>query len=391
MEKARFYAGRTGGPPWEVFLVSSCGHVAIFWVAYVAKRIRLLWVRIAFEIIALPVVLFWFVYRPSLWELVVFAPLAAFRFDDRIPEERNLPLAFTRFTVLFLTAVCIIFVDFPAFPVRFGKVSRSFAVFQKTIVQGDLSGMDGNTAMHLSLMDSGASYFVIINGWGTLSFRKCLKNSVVNFALWGIRLALTESTHYFTPEGEYANNCNFFGYLGGVYFVSAILCLTGIRSEFLCAFWGMIHEFTGNKIPFLGYVALFYFANSVGFKVENFHPLYEWSLWLLPIVFSDFEVLNPLREKANMAFNLFCFASLYLVLVIARMFPMNYSDMSPLYRAIDRHPLVFFVLANLVTGGINMTIDANHSGVVVAFSAVVVVFYIAANGTLAFAYIRRVF
>jgi hypothetical protein len=237
-------------------------------------------------------------------------------------------------------------------------------------------------------MDTGASYFVIINGWSRVSFKKYLRNAIVNFALWGVRLLLTTSTNYFTPEGEYGPNCNFFGYIGGVYLIAALLSLTGIRSEVLCGFWSALHVLTNNNIPFLGYLSLFYCANAIGFRVSLSHPLWQWCVYLFPIVLADLELMHPLRESHNIAFCLFCFSSLFLVLVISRSFPTNYSDLSPLYRAIDQHPLAFFGFSNLATGAVNISIDANHSGVLCAFLAVVTVFCTAGIGTLAVASIR---
>jgi hypothetical protein len=257
------------------------------------------------------------------------------------------------------------------------------------LISGDLSSIDDSYSrtFSLSLMDTGASYFVIINGWGLVSFQKCFKSAIVNFILWGSRFALTQSTNYFIPDGEYYKNCNFFGYLGGVHFVAALLSLTGIKPEILCGLWSAIHEFTQNQIPFFGYLALYYLANTIGFHVSKFHPLWQWCVYLMPIIFCDLEILHPLRETQNIAFCLFCFSSLYLVLVISRSFRMNYSDMSILYRSIDHHPLVFFTLANLATGIVNLTIDANHSGVFIALLAVVWVFSSAGIGTLVIGFV----
>jgi hypothetical protein len=385
VSKARFYAGRIGGRPAEVFMISACSHVAIFWISYISKILfRKQSLRIAFELIAIPSVLFWFVFWPSLWHLSVFLPLVRFPEFER-GSGRDVPLAFARFTVLFLTTVCIIAVDFPSFPARHAKTSRDFFVFGRSLI---LSGGFRFENVSLSLMDTGASYFVIINGWGRVSFRRCLWKAMINFVLWGARLVLTESTNYFTPEGEYSANCNFFGYIGGVHLVAALLSLTGVRAELLCVFWSGVHELTGNRVPFLGYVALFYLAHVMGFRLSNSSRLWQWCAYLMPIVLCELGILHPVREDHNIAFCLFCFSSLYLVVVIAKSFPIRYSEMTSLYRAIDQHALVFFGLSNLATGAVNLSIDTNHSSLLAAFLAVAVVFASSWLGTLVIALIR---
>jgi hypothetical protein len=388
LSKALFYAGRTGGQCTDIFLISICAHLGIHWTSVVTLRLGIAsWKRITFELIVLPVFLYILIWKPSIWFYLLAVPLL-FEHSDRMSDEgRDEPLAMSRLTTLLLTTISIIFVDFPEFPQGHAKVSHHLLLFRNSIEKGDLTSFDdpwNKGKVHLSLMDCGASYFLILNGFSTLAVSKCLISGSINIALWGTRIFLTQSANYFTPEGEYSTNCNFFGYVGAVQIIAAVAVIVRFPSRMLGFIVIVIHELTGNSIPFLGYLGLFFLANAIGYRIP-LEPNYfvQLAFWLLPTLLAELEIIHPLRETANAAFSLFCFSNFYFTLVLARRYKLKYSDMSTLYKAIDGYPLIFFLGANVATGVINLAIDANHSSLCASFISSVIVFYAASAITLA--------
>jgi nitrate reductase gamma subunit len=93
-------------------------------------------------------------------------------------------------------------------------------------------------------------------------------------------------------------------------------------------------------------------------------------------------VTRPLREAMNAEFCLYVFATVDLGLAIGRLFRVRYEELSGFVRAVDDNPLFFFLVANVVTGVITMTIDANHSSAIWAFGAVLLVFWVSSIATL---------
>jgi hypothetical protein len=378
LEKAQFYAGRSGGSPIEILLISEFTLCLIYWLSITSSKLFTGPVaRILFEVTLLPILLYFAICRPSMYLLLAFLPLALNPVDSVPDRGRSVRLACVRLTVVFLTTICIIFVDFPSFPSRHAKVSRPLAVFGSSVLRGELLKFESNGSVFLGLMDVGAAHFVILNGFATISFRKSIRKAIVNFFFWFARSVATKSTNYFTPDGEYTKYCNFFGYLGGVHLIAALLSPTGMSASVLCVIWIVLYEAT--KVPFLGYVILFYFANAIGFEVSG---KVQMVLSLLSVLLCQVGVTRPLREAMNVEFCLYVFATVDLGLAIGRLFRLRYEDLSGFVRAVDENPLFFFLVANVVTGVINMTIDANHSSAIWAFGAVLLVFWVSSIATL---------
>jgi hypothetical protein len=383
--KALFYAGRTGDKCTDILLIAVCTHLGIHWLSTATRRLSPA-VRIVIDLLVLPVFLFILIWKPSIWFCLLGLPLL-FDGNDRTPDVgRDQPLAVSRLTTLLLTTISIIFVDFPDFPEGHAKVSHHLVVTAQSVRIGDLTSFDdpwNRNKVHLSLMDCGASYFLILNGFSSLAPLKSLIHSLINLALWGARIVLTKSANYFTPEGEYSANCNFFGYVGAVQLIAAVCSLLHIPSGVLAIVGMVVHELSGNAFPFLGYVTLFFIANAIGYSVpQNWNYWLHLAFWFLPTLLAELELIHPLREKANAEFSLFCFSNFYFTLVMGRRYRIPYAELSELCIAIDRYPLVFFLGANVATGLINLTIDANHSSLAASFASSLLVFWVASVVTL---------
>jgi hypothetical protein len=294
-------------------------------------------------------------------------------------ENRDLPLSIVKLSIVFLTTMCIIYVDFPSFPVRHAKVSRSLSSSSFPI--HNLCSLDTSSKVHISLMDSGCAFFIILNGLSRITFVSHAKKGILNIALWAARFALTKSTNYYVPDEEYGKYCNFFGYIGFVQIIAG--CLSMFDSGVLAIAFMCLHELIFPEIAFFGYLALFYTSNAVGYQViRQKSTLLFGAFCLIPLLLSELEIIFPLRGTANCAFCIFFCGIFYFVLVIGTRFPMNYCELSLFYKTVDSHIFVFFCLGNVMTGFINLIIDANHSSFIFASFAVVIVFVFASISTM---------
>ena len=323
--------------------------------------------RIAFEIVALGVGLTTIVWGSAWWS-VVFVFGLGWR-SERRRGARSAPLALAKVAILVLTAICIIFVDFPAFPREHGKVSHYIWYDGRRIVKCGFEEPWSSRRTAVSLMDTGAAFFLVLNGFAKMDVKRCAEKGVVNVGLWLVRIVATKSTSYFTPEGEYARGCNFFGYLGVVEIAAALVSICGARSGYVAVALSVLHEVTNHAIPLVGYLVLFFMANEVGFEVDRVN----WLVCVLPVVLAEIGILRPLREKANTAFAVFCFSIFYSTLAMFSQCSIDYDELSVFYQALNTHPLVFFGVANVVTGVINLLVNCNSCGHVAAILSVLLV------------------
>ena len=316
-----------------------------------------------------------------------------------IKKKRSGSLAITKLDVLFLTAICIIFVDFQYFPSRFAKVSHHYG-FVKSNNQNLTFVKSENTKIYslneskdnvfVSLMDTGAAFFIILNGFSSLKPKNSLRDCCINFALWFIRRITTEATNYYTPEGEYSAGCNFFGYISIVQFFSFISSLLKIPSFIMLFITMIIHEFSSCKYPILGYVFLFYLANTLKYYPMK-HFLRNYIISMLISLLCSFGVMEPLRETANTPFGLFVMSILCCTLDINDVLHIDYDNLSFFMKSIDCHSLFYFLICNIFTGLINLFIDTNNSNALVCFCSVNFTFIISSLITMIYHYIKEGF
>lgn len=365
LKKERFYSGRCGESPADVVGMCVGGAALIGLVARISSRFGK-W-RILFELCALTIGLTIIVWK-SVWWSIIFVFGLFFKTKGAPTTGKSGPLAAAKVSILLLTAICIIFVDFPAFPMRHGKVAHYIWYDGERIVKCGLEDPWVSKTTTVSLMDTGAAFFLILNGFARLNPSKCVVKGLVNIGLWLVRIIATKSTSYFTPEGEYARGCNFFGYLGAVELIAAFVSRFHLKPAYVSILFAILNEFV--HIPFLGYLVLFFLANDVGFDVGKRDTISHFFVGFLPLCLSEVGFLNPLREEVNTSFVMFCFSIFYITLLMFDTCELSYGELSTLYKALNEYPLVFFGIANIATGVINLLLNCNESGEIAAFSAI---------------------
>ena len=316
---------------------------------------------------------------------------------EREKKKRSGSLAITKLDVLFLTAICIIFVDFHYFPPRFAKVSHHYGfiktnstslAFVKTAENTKIfsSSEESKENIFVSLMDTGAAFFVILNGFSSLKPRNSFRDCCINFILWLIRNLTTEATNYYTPEGEYSPGCNFFGYISIVQFFSFVSSILKIPSFIMLFITMIIHEFSNCKYPILGYITLFYLANTVKYYSVK-HFFFNYTISILIALSCTIGLIEPLRETANTPFSLFIMSILCCTLDINDVFQIDYDHLSFFMKSIDTHSLFYFLVCNMITGLINIFIDTNNSHYIVCFLSVNMTFIVSSIFTMIYHYV----
>ena len=96
----------------------------------------------------------------------------------------------------------------------------------------------------------------------------------------------------------------------------------------------------------------------------------------------------PLREEANTAFSFFVISILCCTLDINYLNGISYETLSPFMKSVDSHSLFFFLIANIVTGTINLLIDANNASNFACFICVNLTFIVSSIATMIFHVIR---
>ena len=296
-----------------------------------------------------------------------------------------------RSSMLYLTFVAILAVDFPFFPRRLAK-----------------------TETHgYSLMDLGAASFVIAaglvssrsrgNAHSSSPFSKTLYRSLPLFILGLLRLATHKGIDYQEHASEYGIHWNFnftlaliplfVRFLPGpgitiplvilsVYQVllshygvqewietSPRTCASDIESNSPYFFW--CHFFAANRegvLGCLGYSSLYMLGEWAG-SLSLWAKQSKVSLWMLCLPFLLFwRVLVLLeipvsRRSTNAAF---CFWALLVnlpLLAFMQYLHQVHQQVSAVSYAVNRHGLIAFVVANLLTGAVNLsinTLEANN-------------------------------
>lgn len=342
---------------------------------------------------------------PKWWNLNI--PVLNRLFSFPLPGKKPSFLTNYRAGMNLATAICILAVDFSVFPRRFAKTET----------------------YGYSLMDVGVGSFVIANGLVGSSQNQAAKAWSKSFPLLllGIfRLIAVKLSNYHEHVTEYGVHWNFFFTLAVVK-VAPSLIKTNLRpivlSFALLAIYELglklgletwiLSDYPRNNLisanregifSLLGYMALYYASCELGDYIKISRTLFkEWLRLLMVLICLSFlgwiclhcceSLLGiPSRRLANTSFclwmltyNLIIMATYLLVDLLLVTFDIqqeikNTADTSSLpvfrepylLRFINYNGLAFFLLANFLTGIVNMTFDTIHmtpmASVVLLFS-----------------------
>ncbi|XP_030755072.1 uncharacterized protein At4g17910 isoform X2 [Sitophilus oryzae] len=290
-----------------------------------------------------------------------------------------------RSTINLISVVAILAVDFNIFPSRFSKTPRT----------------------GFSLMDLGVGLYVFANGIVAPEARgkkdpitNSIKSSIALIIIGILRLVSTKATHYHVSEMEYGIHWNFFITLAvtkilsscilnifdvNYIYINAIL-LTVAHETLLQMFlksWIFSTDkrtnlISANKegiVSSVGYVSLYlfslYFSYSLN-KMKTQHNknklFFIWiinSLLITCFCTYKFEVSRRLANCGYIAWILFIAISMtwlfYLWDSLKKNSFVNFNlNCCPfILEAINSNGLIFFLVANVLTGLVNLTITTN--------------------------------
>ncbi|XVF52342.1 hypothetical protein PTKIN_Ptkin05aG0010900 [Pterospermum kingtungense] len=296
------------------------------------------------------------------------------------PDSFRTSISSYRVAMMFVTCLCILAVDFQIFP-------REFA---KTETYGT------------SLMDLGVGSFVLVNSivsrqarnvLVSMNWWKAALKSTAPLLLLGFgRLFSTSSVDYQVHVGEYGVHWNFFftlagvsiltstlnvppkysGILGSVILVGYQIWLTNGLNVYLLSNERGMDIISRNKegiFSIFGYWGMYLIGVQVGYylffgnhssgmlRSNNGTRIRAWLLsimfWLLTLVL-DRHVEKISRRMCNPAYVTWVLAQNLQLLAILML-----SDFVPgsLEKAFDRNLLASFLLANVLTGLVNLSVD----------------------------------
>ncbi|XP_071698347.1 uncharacterized protein At4g17910 [Rutidosis leptorrhynchoides] len=281
-----------------------------------------------------------------------------------------------RVSMMLITCICILAVDFKIFPRRYAKTET----------------------YGTSLMDIGVGAFVFANsfvsrqarGISTMGLKSALSSTSPLLVLGFARLVSTAGVDYQVHVGEYGVHWNFFFTLAGVAVLTSIInvspkycglvgfliligyqaCLMSGLNVYLLSPERSTDIISQNKegiYSIFGYWGLHligvWLGNNLlfGKKTNNWARQRVWILfvffWCLTLILDRY-VERPSRRMCNLTYVMLVLATNLEVLAI-----MMLSDYIPgrkvslLEQAINRNLLAYFILANLLTGLVNLSMD----------------------------------
>ncbi|KAE9614498.1 hypothetical protein Lal_00012127 [Lupinus albus] len=286
-----------------------------------------------------------------------------------------------RVIVMVITFLCILAVDFKIFPRRYAKTET----------------------YGTSLMDLGVGAYVLANSLVSRQARNItsvnLKNAIVSSSpliiLGFLRLVTTTGVDYQVHVGEYGVHWNFFFTLGAVSILTSIINIpprySGICGLLVlvgyqfCLMNGLNHYLLSNErgmdiisqnkegiFSIFGYWGLYllgvhlgnyliFGSHTSGFRSNRWVRLRVWVLcilfWLLTVLL-DRHVERISRRTCNLPYVTLVVADnlqLISILMLADLVPGRKTSI--LEEAYNRNLLATFLLANILTGLVNLSID----------------------------------
>lgn len=298
-----------------------------------------------------------------------------------------------RVSVMIVTCLCILAVDFKIFARRYAKT--------ETYGTG--------------LMDLGVGSFVLANAFVSKQARgaKSMKwkdalQSVSPLILLGFgRLVSTAGVDYQVHVGEYGVHWNFFFTLAGISILTSVIsihphycgilgssiligyqtCLMFGLNEYLLSNERALNLISQNKegiFSLFGYWGMYlvgvHLGNYLFFENGSANTMrsFQWTrirVWFLCALFwsltflLDKHVERVSRRMCNLAFVSFVFAQNFQVMAILMLNDFVPGvQMSILEEAFNRNLLGSFLLANMLTGVINLSVDTLSATPIASFS-----------------------
>ncbi|KAK9072868.1 hypothetical protein SSX86_009303 [Deinandra increscens subsp. villosa] len=286
-----------------------------------------------------------------------------------------------RVSMMLITCICILAVDFKIFPRRYAKTET----------------------YGTSMMDMGVGAFVFANsfvsrqarGVSTMGLKSAMSSTSPLLILGFARLVFTTGADYQVHVGEYGIHWNFFFTLGGVAVLTSIInvspkycglagslvligyqvCLmSGLNSYLLSAERGtdIISQNKEGIYSIFGYWGLHligvWLGNNLLFGKNANLRSNRWArkqIWILSILFwcltliLDRFVERPSRRMCNVTYVSLVLATnleMLGVIMLADYIPGG-GTLSLLEQAINRNLLAFFIVANLLTGLVNLSVN----------------------------------
>jgi phosphatidylinositol glycan class W len=319
--------------------------------------------------------------------------------DPNISNESKKPafLSIHRSSVYLLTTIAILAVDFPIFPRKYCKT--------ETCGYG--------------WMDLGAASFVIIAGWtSSLSspgrsshsvVKKAIKKCAPLLLLGVIRLLTNKGLEYQEHVSEYGVHWNFFftlcfmelivlvwrrlkpsfggdipldGIVATVTMMTYQMFLSSGGQDFIengerrCTdneSWSICDVFYANRegiLGLIGYVSLRLLSEEMGWfclRSGRRHRNLVVStlfLWGLHFVFTIVLQVPTSRRTTNLPFVLWALAHNMTILLLLEYVATN-DNKSPIIpcilNAVNRNGLAVFLISNILTGLVNLTVDTLHA------------------------------
>ncbi|KAI3522641.1 hypothetical protein L1887_00584 [Cichorium endivia] len=336
--------------------------------------------------IVLPLTLFctvlseWTYMNGILFVLVLFFSFVSKRHGSWYQEEGVHSLRESvssyRVSVMLITCICILAVDFNIFPRRYAKTET----------------------YGTSLMDLGVGAFVFGNslvsrqarGISTMGLKSALSSTSPLLVLGFGRLVFTSGVDYQVHVGEYGVHWNFFFTLAGVAVLTSIInispnycglvgslvligyqvCLnSGLNTYLLSEKRGtdIISQNKEGIYSIFGYWGMHLIGVNLGHNLlfcNNAKKSARKRVWMLILFFwcltliLDSYVERPSRRMCNLTYVSFILASNLQTLGIIMLSDfISGGKVSILEQAISRNLLAFFIVANLLTGLVNLSIN----------------------------------
>ncbi|KRX15879.1 Ubiquitin-conjugating enzyme E2 J2 [Trichinella nelsoni] len=294
--------------------------------------------------------------------------------SGQFSDHHSVTITYFRSYVFVATSVCILAVDFGTFPKRFCKTEQ----------------------FGYSLMDVGVGMFTFANGlvspvarMRTPKLCKELKNAMLLATIGLARLVFVRWSGYAVNETEYGADWNFFFTLASLKItveLVVVVCVLPVGCTLAAAaLLAVGYEFA---LQFAGLEAYLLEAFSTRRRTffslnrEGLHSLFGYaSLYLVGVhvgrLLFNFRWL-PSRRLANASYVIWmCFLcifdtlSIFVLVFIVQCLYMsipavcrNQSDVewnwifgSCLWTSINKHGLLYFLLSNVITGLVNMTVE----------------------------------
>lgn len=340
--------------------------------------------------------------------------------DSKIEREENV-ITYYRASTNFVSAICILAVDFKVFPRRFAK-TESFG---------------------FGLMDLGVGFFIFSHGLVEKhkeqknKFFKICKSSSTLLIFGLLRLAMVKALGYHEHVTEYGIHWNFFFTLA---FCKMFIYLINLFSNYqnplyLFVITGTAHEtflnlglknwvlsdasrdsfLSGNReglISCFGFICIYFAASGVGkAMIQSINLTYKKLLinlivmsvitWFGSII--SFKIIGVSRRIANLGYILWVVSLSLIVLVLFLIIKLsivvilrkkggikNSFTVPSLLQSINANGLFFFILSNLLTGLINILFQTLLLGKFI--SLIIIISYMSTLcATTHYLFIKRIF